>query len=228
MGDIIEEELIDLPKVWVDLLNSMPDIKEVFISDKKVNSREMIPPYFFSYFIEDYKNCEPFFLCFERGKEVFDNLYELYGKNESEELADKNITETELKELITKHINGMNYLLAMKGETIYDIHKMKIEELTEQDFDDKYDAEDIEDAFIRRRCSQIIRHNILPAHQENPIVEFEEALYELTQNSYLIQYILWPLGKVVDVGNPYKAYVELWKRGIEPYIIDEDLLVVVR
>ena len=60
MGDSIEEELQDLPQVWVDLLDSIPDIKEEFIRDKNLVRNEMISPYFFSYFMDDYKSCEPF------------------------------------------------------------------------------------------------------------------------------------------------------------------------
>ena len=105
---------------------------------------------------------------------------------------------------------------------------MDIKELSEEEFENEYDLGDIENEDIRRCCGQIMRHNVLPKASVNPIVEFEEALYELTFNYNIIFYILWPLGKVDDVENPYKAYVELWKRGIKPYIINKNLLVVVR
>lgn len=225
MGDSIEEELKDLPQEWVCLLNSMQDVKEVFIRDKKLFRNDMISPCFFSYFEDDYKKCEPFFLCFERGKEVFDNFYELYGEDESSEPEDKDITENELKELLARYIYGLNYLLEMEGEAIYNIHEMDIQESNEEDLEDNYDIE--EDTDIGNCCYQSMNHNIL-SKVENPINEFEEALYDLTMDYNLILYILWPLGKVDDVENPYKAYVELWKRGIRPYIINKNLLVVVR
>ncbi len=228
MGDIVEAELKDLPQEWVDLLNSMPGIKGQFIRDKKVNRDEMISPYFFSYFLDDYKSCKPFFLCFERGKEVFDNLYELYGEDESVKQVNKILDENELTKLLIRYIEGVNYLLEMEGETTYDIHEMEIKELSEEDFLDEYDSVDIENEDIRGCCSQVMRYNILPDGDINPIVEFEEALYELTLDYNLIFYILWPLGKVDDVENPYKAYVELWKMEIKPYIINKDLLVIVR
>ncbi|AEY65513.1 hypothetical protein [Clostridium sp. BNL1100] len=227
MGEI-EEELKDLPKEWVELLNFMPSIKAQFIRDKKLNRDEMISPYFFSYFIDDYKRCEPFFLCFESGKEVFDNFYELYGKEEPIITEDKTLNQDELSQLLTKHIYGMNYLLEIGGEETYDIHEMKIKELSEEDFLNQYDSDDIENEDIKGCCSQVMRLNILPDENINPIVEFEEALYELTLDYNLIFYILWPLGKVDDVENPYKPYVELWKKEIKPYIINKNLLVAVR
>lgn len=169
MREIIEEELKDLPQEGVVLLNTMPEIKSQFIRDKKVNRGEMISPYFFSYFMDDYMRCEPFFLSFEKGQEVFDNLYELYGKSKSKEPADKSPDENKLNKLLVRHIDGMNYLLKIADETTYAIHEMEIKELSEEDFEDEYDPEDIEDADIRRCCSQVMRHKILPDEDENPI-----------------------------------------------------------
>lgn len=227
MGNFIEEELRDLPQEWIELLNQMPKIKEQIVRDKKVNKYEMISPYFFSYFMDDYKLCESFF-CFERGKEVFNNLFELYGKSETAESIVKDLNEDELKKLIIKHINGINYLLKMKDEKTYDIRNMEIRELTGEQFEDDYDANDIEDSDIRDSCNEAMIYDVLPKDDENPIAAFDEALYELTLDYNIIYYILWSLGKIDDVDNPYKSYVELWKRGLKPYIIDENLLVVVR
>lgn len=227
MGNFIEEELRDLPQEWIELLNQMPKIKERFVEDKKVNRDEMISPYFFSYFMDDYKLCEPFF-CFERGKEVFNNLFELYGKSETAESIVKNLNEDELKELIIKHINGINYLLKMEDEKTYDIRNMEIRELTGKQFEDNYYANYIEDSDVRDSCNEAMIYDVLPKDDENPISAFHEALYELTLDYNIIYYILWPLGKIDDVDNPYKGYVELWKRRIKPYIIDKNLLVVVR
>lgn len=224
----MEEELKDLPQEWIVLLNSMPGIKVQFIRDKKVNIDEMISPYFFSYFLDNYKNCEPFFLCFERGKEVFDNLYELYGEDRSTEAMDETLHKNELNKLLIRHIEGMNYLLEMEGEPTYDIHEMEIKELSEEDFLDQYATVDIENEDMKGCCSQVMRLNILPDKEINPIVEFEEALYELTLDYNLIFYILWPLGKVDHIENPYNAYVKLWKADIKPYIINKNLLVIVR
>ena len=64
--DYEDEELQDLPQEWIDLLNSMPEVKEEFIEDKLCNEDEMISPYLFSYFSDDYMLCKPYFLCFER------------------------------------------------------------------------------------------------------------------------------------------------------------------
>lgn len=67
-------ELKYLPEEWIKLLNSMPQVKNEFIEDKRLNEDEIISPYFFSYFSDDYMLCKPYFLCFERGEEVFNIL----------------------------------------------------------------------------------------------------------------------------------------------------------
>lgn len=217
------EELKELPKEWIDLLNSMPEIKDIFIGDMELNENEIIPSYFFSYFEEDFKECEPFFTCFERGKEVFDNFYELYGDGQfkSNELDDM-----ENKLLVKKHIEAMNYLLKLDNEETYNIKNIK--EMSEGEFDNEYDRYDIANEEMEFICNRTMRHIILPDAEENFLVELEEALYQVTSDYNLIFYILWPLGKKDDIENPYKAYVELWTRGVKPYIIDKNLAVAVK
>ena len=206
----------------------MPDIKEQFIEDKKLNKDEMISPYFFSYFMNDYKGCESFFLCFERGKEVFNNLYELYEENESSETIGKNIDDKELKELLTRHIEGINNLLEIDDKTQYNIDEMEIRVLSEEEFENEFNLDDIENDDIIACCSSTMRLYVLPRSHKNPIVEFEEALYQLTLNYNIIFYVLWPLAKIYYIENPYEPYVELWKGGTTPYIINKNLLVAVR
>lgn len=223
MNNEIEEELKELPKEWIDLLNSMPEIKDIFIEDMELNENEIIPPYFFSYFEEDFKECEPFFTCFERGKEVFNNFYELYGDGQfkSNELDDmENIL------LVKKHIDAMNYLLKLDNEETYNIKNIK--EMPEREFNNEYDRYDIDNVDIENRWHNSMWDNILPAEKDNFLMTLVEALYQVTLDYNLIFYILWPLGKKDDVENPYKAYVELWTRGVKPYIIDENLAVAVK
>ena len=219
----IEEELKELPKEWIDLLNSMPEIKDIFIEDMELNGNEIIPSYFFSYFEEDFKECEPFFTCFERGKEVFDNFYELYGDGQfkSNELDDM-----ENKLLVKKHIEAMNYLLKLDNEETYNIKNIK--EMSEREFNNEYDRYDIDNVDIENRWHNSMWDNILPAEKDNFLMTLVEALYQVTLDYNLIFYILWPLGKKDDVENPYKAYVELWTSGVKPYIIDENLAVAVK
>ncbi|HCW52842.1 MAG TPA: hypothetical protein DG753_03690 [Clostridium sp.] len=223
MTNEIEEELKELPKEWIDLLNSIPEIKDLFIEDMEFNEDEIIPPYFFSYFEEDYKECEPFFTCFERGKEVFDNFYELYGDEpfQPSELDDmKDIL------LVKKHIEAMNYLLQLSNAKAYNVNHIK--EMSERDFSNKYDIYDIDNVDIENCWQNSMWDNILPKKKDSFLMRLVEALYQVTSDYNLIFYILWPLGKRADVENPYRAYVELWSRGVKPYIIDENLAVAVK
>lgn len=85
----------------------MPEVKGEFIEDKLCNEDEMISPYFFSYFSDDYMLCKPYFLCFERGEEVFNNFYSLYGDNKT---TSKEMDDDTLKSLLIDRMKGINNL----------------------------------------------------------------------------------------------------------------------
>lgn len=215
------EELKDLPKEWIELLNSMPDIKEEIIEDRHRYEDEMISPYFFSYFEDDYMKYKPFFSCFKRGEEVFNNFYSLYGDNDS--IRD-DINEVTLKTLLIKRMEGINNLLKMANKKTYDISNIRFEETTYDILDKEYDLSDIEEIDIKDYCADIMWDEILPDETINPISAFEEALYNLTLDYKIVYYILWPLGKKDDIENPYAAYVKLWENRIETYVINENLV----
>lgn len=219
--DYEDEELKDLPQEWIELLNSMPEVKEEFIEDKLCNEDEMIPPYFFSYFSDDYMLCKPYFLCFERGEEVFNNFYKLYGDAEP---ISKEIDDVTLKNLLIKRMEGINDLLKLSNEKIYDISNIKFEETTYDTLKEEYNLHDIEEVEIKDFSSNIMNMDILPDETQNPISAFEEALYNLTLDYNIVYYILWPLGKKDDIENPYTAYIKLWEKGIKTYVINENLV----
>ena len=219
--DYEDEELQDLPQEWIDLLNSMPEVKKEFIEDKLCNKDEMISPYFFSYFSDDYMLCKPYFLCFERGEEVFNNFYSLYGDNKT---ISKEMDDDTLKSLLIDRMKGINNLLKLSNKKTYDISNIKFEETTYDEIDEEYDIYDIEEVDIKDYCADIMNMDILPKQTQNPISAFEEALYNLTLDYNIVYYILWPLGKIDDIENPYAAYVRLWENGIKTYVIDENLV----
>lgn len=219
------DELKELPQEWITLLNSMPKIKSEFIKDKRVNKDEMITPYFFSYFSDDYMLCKPYFLCFERGEEVFNNFYSLYGENE---LTNNEIDDIELKKLLINRIEGINDLLKLSNEKRYNISNMKFEKTTYDKINEEYDLHNIEEIDIKDYCTDIMWTKILPDERQNPICTFEEALYNLTLDYNIVYYILWPLGKKDDIENPYTAYAKLWEKGIKTYVIDEKLVKYIK
>lgn len=215
------EELENLPKEWIDLLNSMPQVRDEFIDDKLCNEDEMISPYFFSYFSDDYLKCKPYFLCFERGEDVFNNFFNLYGKNEP---IKKDIDDITLKELIVKHMEGINNIFRLSNQKTYNIAEMKIEESTYECIKKEYDLNNIESIDIKDRCADAMWHDILPNEDENPISAFDEALYNETLDYNIVYYILWPLGKIDYINNPYEAYVKLKQKGVKLYIINRNLV----
>ena len=219
------DELKELPQEWITLLNSMPKIKSEFIKDKRVNKDVMITPYFFSYFSDDYMLCKPYFLCFERGEEVFNNFYSLYGENE---LTNNEIDDIELKKLLINRIEGINDLLKLSNEKRYNISNMKFEKTTYDKINEEYDLHNIEEIDIKDYCTDIMWTKILPDERQNPICTFEEALYNLTLDYNIVYYILWPLGKKDDIENPYTAYAKLWEKGIKTYVIDEKLVKYIK
>lgn len=219
------EELKDLPQPWIDLLNSMPKIKKEIIIDKKNNESEMIPPYFLEYFSENYMQCKPYFLCFERGEEVFNNFYSLYGGNE---LISKDVDNVTLESLLVKRMEEINSLLELSGEEPYDISKIKFEETTYDILNKEYDLSDIDEVDIKDCFDDTMTFDILPNETENPIVAFEETLYNLTSDYNLVYYILWPLGKKDDIANPFETYVKLWEKGIKIYVINKNLVKYIK
>lgn len=221
------EELMDLPQEWINVLERMPEVREVFIEDKEDDEDEMIPIYFFSYFEDDIKECEPFFTCFERGKEVFNNFYSIYGSDNDE---DKTLDDEQIIDLVKKHIEGMKYLLELNDNDTYDFDNMEIKLLSKEEYIQNKNSEDIniEDNDIRNECSDSMLDNVLPEEEENPISAFHEALYEKTQNYYILYYILWPLGKIDDISNPFDAYKKLWENNIEIHLLSKDLMVAVK
>lgn len=242
MGKITEKDeevLIDLPKEWIELLNKMPKLKADWIEYKKEND-DIIPDFFFTLYldyVEKYADYKPFFTCIESGKEVFENFYKLYGSwyDKSDEERAKEIEnapqmqgldDAQLKEIVIRYMEGVNYLLALDDEKTYDIEQMEIKRITKKEFEEKYEEDEIEED-IFDDIGSIMLYNILPEYEENPLVEMEEPLYQLLENYKNVYYILWPLGKRDDIENPFKAYVELWERHMEPYIIDENLIVIV-
>lgn len=77
-----EEILNDLPEEWIELLDTMPELKQDWIEYVENNYPDSIPDFFFTLYldyVEKYADYKPFFTCIERGEEVFDSFYEVYG-----------------------------------------------------------------------------------------------------------------------------------------------------
>lgn len=231
MSEVIEE-LSDLPKEWIDLLEKMPDVKEDFIEDKAQDMDEMIPSCFFHYFdqyYEDYKECEPFFTCFEGGKAVFDNFYGIYGDTDSNG-EDKITHDEQIMELMKKHIKGMKYMTELNDEQYYDFDSMQIMVVSKEEYIQnknlKYNIK--EEGGLRSEISSAMLEYVLPEEEDNPISAFYEALYEQTQDDYIQYYILWPLSGKSNDENPFSAYKKLWENNISVYLVDENLMIAVK
>lgn len=149
----------------------MPEVKGEFIEDKLCNEDEMISPYFFSYFSDDYMLCKPYFLCFERGEEVFNNFYSLYGDNKT---TSKEMDDDTLKSLLIDRMKGINNLLKLSNKKTYDISNIKFEETTYDTLKEEYDIYDIEEVDIKDYCADIMNMDILPEETQNPISAFED------------------------------------------------------
>lgn len=59
--------LNDLPKEWIDLLSTMPELKEAWIEYREDEDADIIPEYFFTLYYEDdylekYADYKPFLL----------------------------------------------------------------------------------------------------------------------------------------------------------------------
>lgn len=231
MSDMLEE-LEDLPKEWVDLLESMPDVMEDFIEDKALDMYETIPSYFFSYFEinfegDYYKKCEPFFTCFEGGKAVFDNFYGIYGDTASDD-RDKITDDEEILELMKKHIEGMKYMTGLNDEQYYDFDSMQIMVVSKEEYLKNEKLRDKEGGGLRSEISAAMLDYILPEEEDNPICAFYEALYEQTQDSYIRYYILWPLSLIKNKSNPFEPYKILWENNISVYLVDKNLMIAVK
>ncbi|MBD5135762.1 MAG: hypothetical protein HDT39_07355 [Lachnospiraceae bacterium] len=223
------EELMDLPQEWIKLLESMPEVKEDFVEHKKLDMDEMIPIYFFSYFQDDYRKCEPFFTCFEGGKAVFDNFYGIFGNKDSND-SDKNLDDEQIMKLVKKHIEGMKYLIEeLNDKEYYDFDSMQILIMSREEFNQNERFKNSnEDGGLMDEASDSMLDNILPEEEDNPIMAFHEALYEQTLDYYILYYILWPLGMIKNKNNPFEAYKKLSDNGIHVCLVDQNLMVAVR
>lgn len=223
------EEFDDLPEEWIHLVKTIPDLIYDFVDDKR-HTDDMLPEYFFNYFEDDYKECEPFFTCFECGEEVFRNFYGIYGDSVSD--YEKELSDEDIMELVRKHIKGMNYLLASKNFDQYDIDSVTIKVMSsineaKEIIPEWEDYEDIESSDERYDVMGIMIDE-LPEEEDNPISAFWEPLYEQTQSFYIRAYIIWPLVKQADIENPFEAYKILWENSIDIYTNEEGELVAVK
>jgi hypothetical protein len=220
------EELKGVPQVWIDILNTMPDVKESFIED--YDESEPVSGYFFDY-LGSYKEYEPFFTCCERGEEVFKLFYDYFGgyDNEQDNKEPKTtikMTEDRITELLQKHVTGMNYFLEKNNLAEYNFSDMQIIKMNEDDFESKYDTYEIADADINEYYTNFMFHET----KSNPLGMLVEPFYALTLCYETIFYFLWPLIKEDTVENPFFAYVELYQKDIRPYIVDKNLIVLVQ
>lgn len=221
-----DEELKGIPQEWIDILNTMPDVKESFIED--YDESEPVSEYFFEY-LGSYKEYEPFFTCCERGEEVFKLFYGIFGgyDNEQENAEPKpkaKMSEERINELLEKHITGMNYFLDNIYLAGYNFADMQVVKMSRNDFENKYDKYEIADADINGYYTDFM----FDETNNNPLGMFVEPFYALTLNYETIFYFLWPLIKEDAVENPFMAYVELYQEDMRPYIIDEKLIVLVQ
>ncbi|MBD5105721.1 MAG: hypothetical protein HDT41_01850 [Lachnospiraceae bacterium] len=226
------EELSDLPEEWIKLVKTIPNLYDVFVEDKGLDMGEMLPVGFLSYFQDDYKECEPFFTCFEGGWEVFHNFYNIYGKD-FDSCEEEKLSDGDIRELMKKHMKGMNSLLELCADgDSYDADSMEIKilpsiEEAEEFVSDWEDWEEVECADIRQEIMNVVI-DMLPDEEENPISAFWEPLYEQTQDYHILAYIMWPLMKRADIENPFEAYKMLWEHDITIYCKDKELLAVRR
>lgn len=117
----------------------MPELKADWIEFRETDT-DVIPNFFFTLYldyVEQYADYKPFFTCIERGEEVFENFYQLYGRwydKSDEERAkeienapkEQELDDAQLNEIVIRYMEGVNYLLALDGEKIYDISRKEI------------------------------------------------------------------------------------------------------
>lgn len=253
MSEKTEDEVLkDLPIEWIDLLNQRPELKEVWAKDIK-GQAESIPEYFLTgYWADDYfekyADYEPFFSCIDRGKEVFDLFYEFCGGNdrteeeerEAIEKAKENsktkLSDEEIKEIVGRYIDGINFFLKLNEdnkyelgiEGTYDINQMEIKRLSWEELEEQYDdLHSIDAGELKEYIFEAMDDMVLPDWEENILLELNEPLYQYFENYNNVYYVLWPLGKRDDIENPFKPYLELWGKNMEPFIINKNLIVVV-
>lgn len=135
------------PKEWDSLMDQ--DLKDYFLEER---FKDDVPESFFTYgykFFAQYLDYKPFFTCFEKGEEVFENFYNIFGKlwdmEEERTLEEllykqqnktfvrdmyernslksvsqkKKLTDERLKEILIRFINGINYLKKLVGREKY-------------------------------------------------------------------------------------------------------------
>ena len=62
------------------------------------------------------------------------------------------LDDTQLKEIVTRYLKGVNYLLALDDEKTYDIEQMEIKRLAWDELKKQYDKDEISDAKEARSC----------------------------------------------------------------------------
>lgn len=248
-----KEIIKNVPDEWMVLLNKMPDLKEYFIEQAEYydDCFEGVPESFFTgcyeLYFESYKEYEPFFTCFERGKEVFENFYEAWGSsedicNECDEQEWEKIKqehkkakaelisdETKLKEIAKRYIDGINYILSLDDEEGYDFEQMNVRILKWEEFKEEYDTDEMQDIYdeLKDKIADIVDDEVFPDYEDNFLLTIGiDALPDISVNNvYLDDYILWPIAKIDDVENPFRPYYELWEYGIDIYVTDDEIIM---
>lgn len=247
----MSEELIkNVPEEWMTLLDKMPEMKEYFIEQAQIDEFfDGVPDSFFTgcyeLYFKSYKDYEPFFTCFKRGKEVFENFYEAFGFNDlnddeyekylqerEKSKLELKLNETKLKEIAKRYIKGINNIMASEDEEVYDFEEMSVRILEQEEFEEDYDTDGMQDLYfeLEEEIEDILDDNFFPDYEdsENFLLNLStNALPEFTGNNrFIANYILWPMAETNDMENPFRPFFELWKYDIKLYITDDEILIV--
>lgn len=233
--------IMDIPKQWKEILVKNEELMRIFQEQKEMDhyGDEPVPPYFFHYFRPDrYEAMKGFFIDFENGIEMYEYIKEIFeatknnykhGDSVSAYFVPQkqDVSKEKLFEIASEYISQLNWILNENAEETYDFEKMDIKELTEKEFREQYDYENIDECDLHCIKGDWII-DMLPDIENNPLSMFSEALYQMACDYDISYYISWPLVGRKDCINPFIAYVQLWKLGYRPWVVDKSMIVMTK
>ena len=240
-----------LPEGWTELIQRDPVLREIFEAHEYGLEQEAVPPFLF----QDLRGGElerlrPILSLYgQPGLELLENL-----KAIDQAAADTATSTTPTgqtayagyffarykggpgaEDLVSEHIQAMRRVYAevfqeeppvdeqveiqlLSGQEGRDFQRKMHREFCANQFhpsDDLYEAmgDWIADMHCRGRCGEL---DVL-----------QEALYHISNDYMLSHFLRWPLLEHEPMENPFRAYFELWKMGLNLYFPTRDRAVLV-
>ena len=233
---------MNVPIEWQLVLEKKPNLKKLFLDQEKedVYGEAPVPPYFFHYFRpNNYDAFKGLFVPFKNGKEMFKRIKEIYELTKEDykpqldgsftyfkKERDKNITTEQIASLVLKCIQSLNMILKDYGQELR-IREDDIEVhiMDKGTFDKMYDPDETLEADIWILVQEW-DVQLEPDKEKNPLVFFNEALYQIAADYGVAKYISWPLKGRRDIEDPYKGYFDIWKLGYMLRIVNPECIIL--